>query len=164
MQSGAIDTLATASEMAGKVERDFLGGSIRLHILHHAAGGEVFGQGLMDELQHHGYRSSPGTLYPILHALERGGYLRSTLKQVGGKRRRIYVATSAGKTALTASRQKVLALFHEILDDQDDAAKPCYPASHQALARQSKRTTPAPAPTAEQTEIPRSIPNTRQGK
>jgi PadR family transcriptional regulator, regulatory protein PadR len=102
MQSGAIDTLATASEMAGKVERDFLGGSIRLHILHHAAGGEVFGQGLMDELQHHGYRLSPGTLYPILHALERGGYLRSTLKQVGGKRRRIYVATGAGKTALTA--------------------------------------------------------------
>ena len=74
----------TANEMAGKVERDFFGGSIRLHILYHAASGKVFGQGLMDELQHHGYRLSPGTRYPSLHALERGGYLRSTLKQVAG--------------------------------------------------------------------------------
>jgi DNA-binding PadR family transcriptional regulator len=66
----------TPKVMATQVERDFFGGSIRLHILHHAASGEVFGQGLIDELQHHGYRLSPGTLYPILHALERGGYLR----------------------------------------------------------------------------------------
>jgi PadR family transcriptional regulator PadR len=147
MQSGVIDPVVTASEMAGKVERDYLSGSIRLHILHHAAGGEVFGAGLMDGLQHHGYRFSPGTLCPILHAHERGSYLRSTLEQVGGKRRLIYVATGAGKTALTASRQKVLALFHEILGDQDDAAKSRNPASRQAPGRQSKRTTPAAAPT-----------------
>ena len=106
---------------------------MRLHILHHAASGKVFGQGLMDELQHHGYRLSPGTLYPILHALERGGYLRSTLKQVAGKRRRIYVATGAGKNALVASRQKVLTLFHEILGDQDDS-----PASRKCACRRGK--------------------------
>jgi PadR family transcriptional regulator PadR len=103
--------------MAGDVERDFFGGSVRLHILHHAARAEVFGQGLIDELQRHGYRLSPGTLYPILHKLERGGYLQSSLEQAYGRRRRMYITTPAGTSALAHSRSKILALCQEILGD-----------------------------------------------
>lgn len=109
--------VSTARQMAGDVERDFFGGSVRLHILHHAARAEVFGQGLIDELQRHGYRLSPGTLYRILHKLERGGYLQSSLKQAYGRRRRMYVTTPAGTSALTHSRPKILALCQEILGD-----------------------------------------------
>ena len=43
--------------------REFLRGSVRLHILHHAAQHEVHGAWLTTELAHHGYRISPGSLY-----------------------------------------------------------------------------------------------------
>lgn len=50
-------------------------GFIRIHILHHANEGEIFGVAIMDELRRHGYSISAGTLYPILHSLEAEGYL-----------------------------------------------------------------------------------------
>jgi hypothetical protein len=40
-------------------DRDLYSGLIRLHVLHHAAQGPVFGLGI-----------SPGTLYPLLYGLE----------------------------------------------------------------------------------------------
>ena len=59
------------------IDRNLIHGLIRLHILHHAAEGPIFGQAMIDELGRHGYRLSAGTLYPILHGMERQGYLRS---------------------------------------------------------------------------------------
>jgi len=50
---------------------------VRLHILHHAAEEEIFGLGIIEELARHGYRLSPGTLYPILHGMEKNSLLRS---------------------------------------------------------------------------------------
>ena len=47
----------------------------------------------MDELAHHGYRLSPGTIYPILHGLEKGGYLKSSVEKAGKTSRRTYVAS-----------------------------------------------------------------------
>ena len=100
--------------MARTVEKEFFGGSIRLHILYHAGQGRVFGAGLNEELKRHGYSLSPGTLYPILHQLERNGYLHSHLQVVGGRQRRSYVATAAGKLALKLSRARIRALVNEL--------------------------------------------------
>lgn len=47
------------------------GGMIRLHILNHANNAPVYGLGIIEELQHHGYEISSGTLYPLLHGLEK---------------------------------------------------------------------------------------------
>ncbi len=55
--------------------RDFFLGFIKIHILHHAAQEPIYGLAMIDELRRHGYDLSPGTLYPILHSLERAGYL-----------------------------------------------------------------------------------------
>ena len=66
------------------LDRNLYSGLIRLHILHHAAEGPVFGQAMIDELGRHGYRMSAGTLYPILHGMERQGYLRSRHTLTGG--------------------------------------------------------------------------------
>jgi DNA-binding PadR family transcriptional regulator len=52
-------------------DKDLYGGMIRLHILHHAAKEPVFGLGIIEELRHHGYQLSPGTLYPMLHGMEK---------------------------------------------------------------------------------------------
>jgi len=98
--------------------QDLYGGLIRLHILHHASKGPVFGLWFIEELARHGYKLSPGTLYPLLHGLEDKGYLRSTKEREGKLLRRMYQATPLGRKALVAARQKVSELFGELLEDE----------------------------------------------
>lgn len=62
---------------------ELLLGSVRPHILNYAAEGDLYRQWMIEELRRHGYRLSPGTICPVLHALERLGYLRSVRKPVG---------------------------------------------------------------------------------
>lgn len=99
-------------------DQDLYAGLIRLHILHHAAKEAVFGLWFIEELSRHGYKLSPGTLYPLLHALERRGYLRSAMARSGKSSRRMYQATPRGKKALAAARQKVTELIGELLDNE----------------------------------------------
>ncbi len=86
---------------------DLLTGFIRLHILHHAAEQEIYGQWMIDELAHHGYRLSPGTLYPMLHAMERKGYLTSRTQREGRVGRKLYKATRLGKQGLELAKVRV---------------------------------------------------------
>jgi DNA-binding PadR family transcriptional regulator len=107
------------SPRVGKKDyQEFYGGLIRLHVLHHAAKAPVFGLWLIEELQHHGYRIGPGTLYPILHALERRGLLRSTTQRQGRAVRRIYATTAAGRRTLANAKGKVRELFGEIFEEE----------------------------------------------
>ena len=92
-------------------------GLIRLHILHHAVAGPVFGLGMMEELARHGYRLSPGTLYPLLHGLERRGYLVSEKELAGARFRRVYRATQAGERALAGAKERVRELFGELREE-----------------------------------------------
>jgi PadR family transcriptional regulator PadR len=94
--------------------RDLYSGLIRLHILHHAVAGPVFGLEMAEELARHGYRISPGTLYPLLHGLERKGYLRSVEVRNGQSIRKVYRASPLGKKALKAMKIKVSELFGEL--------------------------------------------------
>ena len=98
-------------------DQDLYSGLIRLHILHHAAKEPLFGLRLVDELGSHGYKLSTGTLYPILHGLERKGYLRSNTEREGKTLRRLYRATPLGKRALKFSIGKVRELFGELIAD-----------------------------------------------
>src|SRR5512136_2450583 len=89
------------------VDRDLYSGLMRLHILHHAVEGEIFGLGMAEELARHGYRISPGTLYPLLHGLEKKGYISAKERREGKSLRKVYRATPLGKKALRAARGKV---------------------------------------------------------
>jgi DNA-binding PadR family transcriptional regulator len=95
--------------------QELLAGFIRMHILHHAVEGEVYGQWMIEELAHHGYKLSPGTLYPMLHAMERRGYLTSTKERDGRTFRRIYRTTPYGHEALLVSQGKLRELFREVV-------------------------------------------------
>jgi DNA-binding PadR family transcriptional regulator len=97
-------------------DRDLYSGLIRLHVLHHAVEEPIFGLGMIEELSRHGYRVSPGSLYPLLHGLEKKGYLRSTEKRNGRSLRKVYRATPAGRKALTAAKLKVRELFRELME------------------------------------------------
>lgn len=96
--------------------RELLAGFVRLHILHHAAERPIYGQWIMDELARHGYKLSPGTLYPMLHTLERKGYIASTEQRVGRTARRVYRATPLGRKALALARLRVRELFGELVE------------------------------------------------
>lgn len=95
--------------------QDLLSGLIRLHVLHHAAEGELYGQWMIDELAHHGYKLSAGTLYPMLKAMEKKGYLVSENRRDGRTARKFYRATPLGREALQIARLKVRELFGEII-------------------------------------------------
>jgi DNA-binding PadR family transcriptional regulator len=100
-------------------DRDLYSGMIRLHILHHAvAEGPVFGLGMAEELSRHGYRISPGTLYPLLHGLEKKGYLKASEMRDGKSRRKVYKATPLGRKALEAAKLKVRELFGELIEGE----------------------------------------------
>jgi DNA-binding PadR family transcriptional regulator len=65
-------------------------------------------------LAKHGYRLSPGTLYPVLHTLEEGGWLTSEKRVVDGKIRKYYQLTPAGRETLIQGREKVEVLLREL--------------------------------------------------
>jgi DNA-binding PadR family transcriptional regulator len=98
--------------------REFLRGAVRLHILHHAAHSEVHGAWMAKELAHHGYRISPGSLYPTLHKMEAEGLLRSSPQVVGGRARRSYVATAKGHRTLESTKRQLRELADEVLGDE----------------------------------------------
>jgi len=98
------------------VDRDLYSGLMRLHILHHAVEGPIFGLGMLEELARHGYRISPGTLYPLLHGLEKKGYIKANELRNGKSLRRVYRATPLGRKALAAAKVKVREFIGELFE------------------------------------------------
>jgi len=95
-------------------KRELFYGLIRIHVLLHARQEPIFGLAMMEELAHHGYRIGPGTLYPLLHGLERAGLLKSQPGEAGGRARRLYKITAAGRRALKKAGEKVDELHREL--------------------------------------------------
>jgi len=100
------------------VLKDFFLGFIKIHILYHASRDPIYGVEILEELERHGYRLSPGTLYPTLHRLEKDGYLESRSKVVSGKVRKYYTITDRGLIALNEAKQKIAELVNEVLLDK----------------------------------------------
>ncbi|HWP96830.1 MAG TPA: PadR family transcriptional regulator [Syntrophomonadaceae bacterium] len=99
--------------------RHILSGFVRVHILYHASRERVYGAELMEELKRHGYRLSPGTVYPILHQMESSGWLASTKENIDGRRRIYYRITNVGEEMLQASRTMLEELVREVLPGGD---------------------------------------------
>lgn len=101
--------------------QEFFRGFIRIHILHHAEQGPVYGSELAAELKRHGYESiSPGTLYPALHGLEKAGYLDVQHRQDAGHWRKFYVLTPRGREILQQIRVKLGELANKVLAQKGD--------------------------------------------
>ncbi len=104
--------------VAKDVDRDLYAGLIRLHVLHHAGEKPIYGAWIIEELNRHGYSLSAGTLYPLLHGLEKKGYLRSRQVRAGKLGRRIYEITAKGRKVFAAAREKVRELFGELFEGE----------------------------------------------
>ena len=106
-----------ARETKGRNQELYIG-LVRLHVLHHAAEGPIFGLGIIGELGRHGYRLGPGTIYPLLHSMERRGWLEVRIEIVQGRRRKIYTATAEGRRAIKLARLRVRELYDEMFEDE----------------------------------------------
>ena len=94
----------------------------KIHILHDAAQGPVYGLWMLDELGEHGHRLSPGTLYPILARMEANGWLRSQSDGPGNARRN-YRATAAGRRVLAQLRAEIVELYDEVVRKNQPAKR-----------------------------------------
>lgn len=112
-----VSFTGTEDALGPSMLREFFLGFIKIHILHHAARESVYGLQLIEELRRHGYHLSPGTLYPVLHGLEKSGYLVREGRLVGGKIRKYYRATSLGEQTLGEVRAKIDELVSEVLEE-----------------------------------------------
>lgn len=96
------------------INREILLAFWKVHILHHAAEDGIYGQWMLEELRHHGYNVSPGTLYPILSRMEKFGWLSSDTPADGSKVRRVFRITEKGKEVLRAVQGHVAELRGEV--------------------------------------------------
>ncbi|MBI4624640.1 MAG: helix-turn-helix transcriptional regulator [Verrucomicrobia bacterium] len=98
------------------LEREILRPLWKVHILFHAQEGPIVGHWMLEELREHGYRVSPGTLYPLLERMVQLGWL----ERVGAKGRRApkdgrpYRATAAGRRALREVEARLRELIREV--------------------------------------------------
>lgn len=100
------------------VTREILLGFWKVHILHHAGEGPVYGQWMMSELRHHGYDISPGTLYPLLQRMERHGWLeRDAGEATGPRKRKNYRITKTGIAILALVRKQVEEMHREVIQE-----------------------------------------------
>jgi PadR family transcriptional regulator len=109
--------------MRDPVIREFLLAFWKIHILHHADEHGVYGQWMLEELHHHGYRLSPGTLYPMLARMATRGWLRaSEPKRLKGPR--IYRLTPRGQEVLNQIRGALDELYREVGVHRPAPARP----------------------------------------
>jgi DNA-binding PadR family transcriptional regulator len=106
------------------LDREVLLAFWKVHILHHASKGPVYGLWLVQELAEHGYRLNPGTLYPVLERMERNGWLQSERAREDHIRsRRSYTITAEGSVVLDRLRGFMEELHHEIFEEDEKARR-----------------------------------------
>ena len=100
-----------------QIYRSFLQGIVGLFVLQQAGKGPVYGVFLNKALRDLGYNISPGSLYPLLHNLEKKGLLRCQIHEVGGRIRKYYELTKEGRSCLAEVRRDLAGLVEEIIFD-----------------------------------------------
>jgi DNA-binding PadR family transcriptional regulator len=124
--------------MRDPIAREFLLAFWKIHILHHAADGRgVYGQWMLEELSHHGYRLSPGTLYPILARMAARGWLRAA-EPKRSKGARVYRLTPRGHDVLSQLRHALDELYGEVGAHEQSPQKRTM-SSRSAANRQTSR-------------------------
>ena len=87
-----------------KVEKSLLSGSTPLLVLSLLKDGDKYGYQMADEpaeSSDHTFELKEGTLYPLLHAMEKEGLVKSYKKEgPGGRERKYYTLTAAGRGEL----------------------------------------------------------------
>ena len=89
--------------MSQRIAGEILKGHMPTLVLAVVADGPAHGYHIMKQLAARSgnvFELGQGTIYPVLYALEEDGLLRSRTQTVGGRRRRVYSLTAAGRRSL----------------------------------------------------------------
>ncbi|MCT4595122.1 MAG: PadR family transcriptional regulator [Anaeromicrobium sp.] len=100
--------------MKNKILRKLFLGFMQIHILHHAKKEPIYGTWMMKELKEHGYKISPGTIYPMLNRMEKEDLLTKEEKNMDGRIVKFYTITTLGEEVLKEAREKAMELTHEV--------------------------------------------------
>lgn len=114
MRTGATTRTRDAVRLSA-ADREIRLGLWKIHVLHHAAVRDVWGQWLLEELAEHGHRLSPGTLYPALARMQEHGWLRRTARSEHPRGRQTFRITPAGRKLLDGLKQDVHELYSEVV-------------------------------------------------
>lgn len=110
-----------------KTEKSLLSGSTPLLVLSLLKDGDKYGYEMADELAKRSdntFELKEGTLYPLLHTLEKHGYVSSYTKEgPGGRERKYYRLTQSGRGELEEKTEQ-WRLFSEKVNAVIGAA-PC---------------------------------------
>lgn len=118
MSRAKINPKQASSPATDLVTREILLSFWKVHILHHAAEGPIYGQWISEELRRHGYSISPGTLYPLLRRMEGNGWLQATPSaNSSGHTRKDYRLTKDGRKVLAFLRAQVKELHREVVEE-----------------------------------------------
>lgn len=92
-----------------KYSKELIKGSTSMLILSVLSDKDLYGYKIIRELEirsENAFNISEGTLYPILHALEKEKYLTSYWQEVDGRNRKYYQITEKGRKQLAKNREE----------------------------------------------------------
>ena len=93
-----------------KISKELLKGSTSIMVLKVISEGDCYGYQIIQKIaQRSGevFRLNEGTLYPILHTMEKEGYLESYRgESEAGRERKYYTITAQGKLQLAARMEE----------------------------------------------------------
>lgn len=92
-----------------KYSKELLKGSTSLLVLNILKRDDLYGYRIIRELEmasENAFSMTEGTLYPILHALEKENYLESYWREFDGRNRKYYHITRKGLRALEEKKQE----------------------------------------------------------
>lgn len=96
----------------------------KVFILNQVARRPSYGGRLKKQLAQLGYNISPGSLYPLLHQLERSGLVRSWIKIYKGRVRRHYEITPRSRQQLQRLLAELAIVAAELLTPPGDFLEP----------------------------------------
>lgn len=92
-----------------KIDKALLSGSSAMLVLKLLAERDMYGYQITEELaarSQNVFEMKSGTLYPLLHTLEQKGLVTAYEQTEGGRERRYYAITDAGKRQLEEKREE----------------------------------------------------------
>lgn len=102
-------------DLKKQISQTFWQGLVKLIVLHQANLGPVYGGRLIKYFRSLGYNLSPGSLYPLLHSLEKANLMHCRIRIFRGRARKYYELTPAGQACLEALRQEVRGIVTEVI-------------------------------------------------
>jgi DNA-binding PadR family transcriptional regulator len=102
-------------DLKQQMMQSFWQGILKFFVLHQAAQSPVYGGKLKKQLQDWDYDISPGSLYPLLHSLEKAVLLKSRVKIFKGRARKYYDITDEGRAVLAQMQEELADVLARML-------------------------------------------------